>query len=288
MRRLVSIVGMISLSLSLGWLNSEVEAASVAELSARAKQARSKANVLKQGSWDAQAKLQSIQILGPVALEFVALPDLAQSVKTPSSRKAIRDIYETLQGPLNDIYTGSFKRVDQMTQDVIARDGDLEAVQDSQEYRAEQGVAARALYFLNWLHYIGSFTFDGKQKETLLTKAMNGFGEFAVGDQASRLKNESLFGRALSERELEKFDWAIRDFELLLKQPGVSADMKRKAQRALEQTRRYAKRGREGPAFSDGTGASPVPAGKKYCQAESKCERQEAQPAARSTPGLDS
>ncbi len=243
MRRLVSIIGIISLSVNLGWLSPEVEAATIAELSARAKQARSKANALKTGSWNAQAKLQAIQILGPVALEFVALPNLAQSVKTPSSKKAIRDIYETLQGPLNDIYTGSFKRVDQMTQDVIARDGDLEAVQDSQEYRAEQGVAARALYFLNWLNYIGSFTFDEKKKETLLTKAMNGFGEFAVGDQASRLKNESLFGRALSERELEKFDWAIRDFELLLKQPGVSADMKRKAQRALKQTRRYAKRG---------------------------------------------
>ena len=243
MRRLVSIIGIISLGMNLGWLNSEVEAASIAELSARAKQARSKANALKQGSWDAQAKLQAIQILGPVALEFVALPNLAQAVKTSSTRKAIRDVYETLHGPLNDIYTGSFRRVDQMTQDVIAQDGDLEAVQDSQEYRAEQGVAARALYFLNWLKYIGSFTFDDKKKNTLLTEAMNGFGEFAVGDQASRLKNESLFGRALSERELEKFDWAIRDFELLLKQPGVSADMKRKAQRALEQTRRYAKRG---------------------------------------------
>ena len=243
MRRLVSIIGMMALSLNLGGLTSEVEAASIAELSARAKQARSRANALKQGNWDAPAKLQAIQILGPVALEFVALPNLAQSVKTPSSRKAIRAVYETLHGPLNDIYTGSFQRVDQMTQDVIARDGDLEAVQDSQEYRAEQGVAARALYFLNWLNYIGSFTFDEKKKETLLTKAMNGFGEFAVGDQASRLKNESLFGRALSERELEKFDWAIRDFELLLKQPGVSTDMKRKAQRALDQTRRYAKRG---------------------------------------------
>ncbi len=241
MRRLVSIIGIISLSVHLGLPPSEVEAASVAELSARAKQARSKANALKQGN--AQAKLQAIQILGPVVLAFVALPNLAQAVKTTSSRNAIRTVYETLHGPLNDIYTGSFKRVDQMTQEVIAQDGDLEAVQDSQEYRSEQGVAARALYFLNWLNYIGSFTFEEKKKETLLTKAMNGFGEFAVGDQASRLKNESLFGRALSERELEKFDWAIRDFELLLKQPGLSTDMKRKAQRALEQTRRYAKRG---------------------------------------------
>ena len=243
MRRLVSIIGIISLSVNLGWLSPEVEAASIADLSARAKQARSKADALKKGSWDVPAKLQAIQVLGPVALEFVALPNLAQSVTTPAGRKAIRVIYETLHSPLNDIYTGSFTRVDHMTQQVIAQDGDLEAVQDSQAYRAEQGVAARALYFLNWLKYIGSFTFEDQKKNALLTEAMNGFGEFAVGDQASRLKNESLFGRALSERELEKFDWAIRDFQLLLKQPGVSADMKRKAQRALEQTRRYAKRG---------------------------------------------
>ena len=109
MRRLVSIIGMISLSVNLGWLSPEVEAASIAELSARAKQARSKANALKTGNWSVQAKLQAIQVLGPVALEFVALPNLGPiGSKTPSSRKAIRAIYETLQSPLKDIYTGQF------------------------------------------------------------------------------------------------------------------------------------------------------------------------------------
>ena len=247
-RRLVSIIGIISLSVNLGWLNPEVQAASVSELSARAKQARSKSNALKKGGWTTQSKLQAIQVLGPVALEFVAIPNLAKAVKTASGKKSIRAIYETLHNPLNDIYTSSFNRLDQMTKRVIEQDGDLEAVQDSKAYRDEQGVVSRALYFLNWLNYIGSFTYDEKKKEKLLTQAMNGFGEFAVGDQASRIKNESLFGRALSERELQKFDWAVRDFELLLKQPGVSADMKRKAQSALKQTRKYAKRGSKTPS----------------------------------------
>ena len=248
MRRLISIIGIISLSVNLGWLNPEVQAASVSALSAQAKQARSKANALKKGGWNTQSKLQAIEALGPVALKFVAIPNLAKEVKTTSGRKAIRGIYETLHTPLNEIYTSSFNRLDQMTKQVIAQDGDLEGVQDSQAYRDEQGVVSRALYFLNWLNYIGSFTFDEKKKEKLLTQAMNGFGEFAVGDQASRLKNESLFGRALSERELQKFDWAVRDFELLLKQPGLSGDMQRKAQNALKQTRRYAKSGKKTPA----------------------------------------
>jgi len=242
-RRLVSIIGMVSLVMNMGALTSEVQAASLSELSARAKQARSQVNGLKKSGWSAPKKIQAIQILGPVALDFVAVPNLAASVKTTSGRKAVRAVYETLYGPLNDIYTGSFQRIDQMTQQVIALDGDLEAVQDSQAYQDEQGVAARALYFLNHLNYIGSFAFDDEKKKKLLQKAMNGYSEFAVGEHASRLKNESLFFRALSERELQKFDWAARDFELLLKQGRLSADMRRKAERALAQTRKFAKSG---------------------------------------------
>ena len=41
MRRLVSIIGMVSLVMNMGALTSEVQAASRSELSSRAKQARS-------------------------------------------------------------------------------------------------------------------------------------------------------------------------------------------------------------------------------------------------------
>lgn len=247
MRRLVSTIGISCVYLSLAVCSPEpcsvAWAASVSELSSRAAQARGKVDALKRGNWNAAAKLEAIQLLGPVALEFIALPNLADEVKTDAGRRAVHAVYERLHAPLRDIYRTSFERLDHMTKQVIEADGDLEAVQDSQAYLSEQGVAARALYFLNWLNYIGSFTLkDKEQKNKLLTEAMNGFSEFAVGDRASKLKNESLFGRALSERELEKFDWAIRDFELLLNQPGLTTDMLRKAQHALAQTRKYAKR----------------------------------------------
>ena len=237
---LCGVLSLLCLALSL---TVSAQAASVSELSARASQARNQADALKRGDWNAEAKLRAIQLLGPVALKFIALPNLAGEVKTEAGRRAVRRVYELLHTPLNDIYQTSFGRLDRMTKDVIERDGDLEALYDSQAYLGEQGVASRALYFLNWLNYIGSFTFqDTDKKNALLTAAMNGFSEFAVGEHASKLKNESLFGRALSERELQKFDWAIRDFELLLQQPGVTTRMMRKAQHALDQTRRYAER----------------------------------------------
>lgn len=234
----------IAFTVNLGWVSSQAEANSVGKISEMASEARRQVNNLKRTGWTTDKKLEAIQILGPSALQFVAIPNLAKAVKTDSGKNAVRRIYDTLHSPLNDIYEASFNRLDQMTADVIAADGDLEAVQDSQAYLQEQGVVSRSLYFLNWLNYIGSFTLEGENKKKLLTTAMNGFSEFAVGDQASRLKNESLFGRALCERELQKFDWAVRDFELLLKQPGVAVAMRKKAETALKQTRRYAKSGR--------------------------------------------
>ena len=248
-RRQASIIALSCLTLSLA---APAHAATVSELTSRATQARNQADALERGDWNAEAKLQAIQLIGPVALEFIALPNLAGEVKTDAGRRAVRRVYDLLHAPLNDIYQASFGRLDRMTKDVIERDGDLEALYDSQAYLGEQGVASRALYFLNWLNYIGSFTFqDTEKKNALLTAAMNGFGEFAVGEHASKLKNESLFGRALSERELQKFDWAIRDFELLLQQPGLTTQMMRKAQHALDQTRRYADRADRTPPSPD-------------------------------------
>ena len=247
--RHASTVALLYLTLSLA---APAHAASVSELAARATQARNQADAIKRGDWNAKAKLEAIRLLGPVALEFIALPNLAGEVKTDAGRRAVRHVYELLHTPLNDIYQTSFGRLDRMTKDVIEQDGDLEALYDSPAYLSEQGVASRALYFLNWLNYIGSFTLqDTEEKNELLTAAMNGFGEFAVGEHASKLKNESLFGRALSERELQKFDWAIRDFELLLQQPGLTTQMMRKAQHALDQTRRYAKRADRTPPSPD-------------------------------------
>ena len=60
MRRLVSIIGMVSLVMNMGALTSEVQAASLSDLSSRAKQARSKVNALKKGRWSAQEKIEAI------------------------------------------------------------------------------------------------------------------------------------------------------------------------------------------------------------------------------------
>ena len=215
-------------------------AATISELSTRAAQAKSRAIKLKSGGKDAQ--LQAIGLIGPIAMDFVGASDLSRSVKT--SRSRVRQIYNDLSGPLKDIYVDNTNKTERWMKDVMAVDGDLEALYETQKWRDAQDVSARALYFLNWLNYVGSYVYDGKKQTKMLEEAINGFSEFASGP-ASSIKRETLFGRALSERELGEYDWAIRDFEILLKDRATSSDMRKKASNALQETRRLAQGGKK-------------------------------------------
>ncbi|TMA54339.1 MAG: hypothetical protein E6J80_10385, partial [Deltaproteobacteria bacterium] len=145
----------------------------------------------------------------------------------------MRDLYDTLSSPLEEIYHGGVSRLESLSKAVMDQDGDLEALYESRQWKDAQLVASQSLYFLNWLHYVGSLLFDGDKKKKLLEEAAKGFSEFAVGEQSAQLKHESLFGRALCEKELKQSDWAARDFELLLKEEGLPLEMQRKARLGL-------------------------------------------------------
>jgi TolA-binding protein len=157
----------------------------------------------------------------------------------------VRDLYEILSDPLDSIYDESVARLEGMSKAVMDRDGDLEALYETREWKDAQTVASQALYFLNWLHYVGAFVAEGAERKKLFEECAKGFSEFAVGEQTSQLKRESLFGRALCEKENRHFDWAIRDLELLLKDTGLSSDMERKVRAALADARTRRARGGE-------------------------------------------
>lgn len=240
MRRLV-VFGAF-LYLCVDWFAPRLSAAaSVAELLTQARQAHAQVREIKSRGWGVSDKQRAIQTLGPIALSFLSASDLAQAAQTQKAQ--VRDLYETLSDPLEEIYSNSFTRLDSLSKAVMDQDGDLEALYESREWKDAQLIASQSLYFLNWLHYIGSFVSDAPQRKQLLEEAAKGFSEFAVGEQSAQLKRESLFGRALAEKELRRFDWAIRDFELLLKDPALPADMERKVRTALAEVRTRDARG---------------------------------------------
>jgi len=216
-------------------------AATISELLAQARQAQSQVRGLKSRAWGTEEKQQAIQLLGPIALNFLSAPDLAQAAS--NQRSQVRELYDILSGPLDGIYDDSVARLEGMSKAVMDRDGDLEALYETREWKEAQVVASQSLYFLNWLHYVGAFVADGAERKKLLEECAKGFSEFAVGEQSAQLRRESLFGRALCEKESRRFDWAIRDLELLLKDTGLPSDMERKVRAALADARNRQARG---------------------------------------------
>ncbi|HXG22576.1 MAG TPA: tetratricopeptide repeat protein [Methylomirabilota bacterium] len=239
MRRLIAV--QVWLLVFGAVLPSISSAATVTELLAQARQAQAQVRALKSQRWGTDEKQRAIQLLGPIALNFLSAPDLAQAAANQKSQ--VRELYEALSEPLDSIYDESIARLESMSKSVMDRDGDLEALYETKEWKDAQTVASQSLYFLNWLHYVGAFVSDGAARKKLLDECAKGFSEFAVGEQSSQLKRESLFGRALCEKENKHFDWAIRDLELLLKDTSLPTDMERKVRAALADARNRQVRG---------------------------------------------
>ncbi|MBI3249835.1 MAG: hypothetical protein HYZ50_25350 [Deltaproteobacteria bacterium] len=223
------------------WFPAVDYAATVAELLSQARQAQAQVRSIKGQGWGTNEKQRVIEVLGPLALSFLSAPDLAQA--SSSQKGQVRELYEILSDPLDSIYDNGVASLEGMSKSVMDRDGDLEALYETKDWKDAQQVASQALYFLNWLHYVGAFVHDGTAQKKLLDECAKGFAEFAVGEQSSQLKRESLFGRALCEKEGKHFDWAIRDFELLLKDTGLPMDMERKVRAALADARNRQARG---------------------------------------------
>jgi len=228
----------------------------VAGLLGQARSANAQVRGLKKGS--VSDKQQAVQILGPVVLGVVGASDLANAAQT--QRGTVRELCDTLNDPLEDIYNDAFSDINRMSKHVMDIDGDLEALYETREWKDAQLVGSQSLYFLNWLRYICSFVADGGKRKEMLQKAADGFGEFAVGKQGSQLKRESLFGRALAEKELRQYDWAIRDLELLLQDAGLPDDMERKVRAGLADAKaRKARGGNQKDDEEEKAPAQPTP-----------------------------
>ncbi|HYC56050.1 MAG TPA: tetratricopeptide repeat protein [Candidatus Binatia bacterium] len=168
------------------------------------------------------ARAQSVEQLGKQALA------LLESNSAPSANQ-----YESLAGPLQRIYDSHRNALDSMSKQVIASDGDMDALFETPQWKEHQAQAAQALYYLNWLRYWGAQAFSGKKRTELLDEAAAGFGEFATGTGTNPIIFESRLGRGLTYLESDHADWAAADFEFILEAPSAPPERKRKAQLAL-------------------------------------------------------
>jgi TolA-binding protein len=210
-------------------------AATAADLSARARQIAS--DIAAQdsaGRFDVRAQQAAIERLGQLSLAFIDVSEQAARAGTENRDKdALLQAYEAIRKPLDQVYERNSGKLERLARAVMDVDGDLEALYESPEWKEAQLVASQALYFRNWLHYYGARLQSGAQRKEQLEKAERGFSEFAIGDRRTPLLIESLLGRALCHLELGNYDWAIRDFQLVVEEGETSSERRAKARLGL-------------------------------------------------------
>lgn len=203
------------------------------DIASRARQiAAERSQLQAQGRLDAPAEGALIERLGALVLAFIE--DSDQAARSGSSAESrLRPVFEAVHEPLAGIYSRHSTHLDRMARQIMDVDGDLEALYETREWKDSQLVAAKALYYLNWLNYYGARLYEGERRKELLQAAEKGFSEFAIGERKTDLLTESLLGRALCHLELGNYEWAIRDLQIVLEEPNVSADRKAKARLGL-------------------------------------------------------
>jgi tetratricopeptide (TPR) repeat protein len=182
---------------------------------------------------DADAEAALVEALGQSVLAYIDESDrLHRAGRERGRAEELRAAFETIHGPLDRIYRRSSGRIDKLARAVMDEDGDLESLYESAEFAGAQAIAAKALYYLNWLNYYGAMVSQGARRDQLLRECESGFSQFVVGDQGEELIDESLLGRGLCSLELGNDEWALRDFRTVVEGEGPN-ERKAKAHLAL-------------------------------------------------------
>lgn len=182
---------------------------------------------------DADAEAALVETLGESVLAYIDESDRLQRAVQGNRRvDELRAAFETIHAPLDRIYRRNSGRIEELAGAVMAEDGDLEALYETTEFADAQAVAAKALYYLNWLDYYGAMVSQGARRDELLRQCEDGFSQFVVGDQSVELIDESLLGRGLCSLELGNDEWAMRDFRMVI-EGEASSERKAKARLAL-------------------------------------------------------
>ncbi len=225
-------------------------AVTVGGLGAEVRSARETAGTLARRAWNVDAETRLVDRVNTIADHFQELA--STGARIPQTANSVMKLIETIRGR----YTSALEA---MQAEVIRKDGDLEAVQDSKAWKDRELLAMRLLYRLNWVRYEIAARYERStaKRSSLLKHARDGFAEFlSAGDR--ELTIESLLGHGLASKTLKDYDTAIRDFhDALSKSPDK--DTAAKLRLALAET--YLTVGRIGNALAETERLGTMPVG---------------------------
>jgi TolA-binding protein len=132
-------------------------------------------------------------------------------------------------------------KMDEQREAIVDRDGDLEALYRSPEWRDDEVATLVLGYHLAWVRYQGAqLTQDPAAKKKLLRQAANGFEQYTAAEEIPEIYAEGLYGRGLALLDLGEYREAIGELETAARLPRTAA----KAKAALAEAKRRAAGGK--------------------------------------------
>ena len=142
-----------------------------------------------------------------------------QWVRTGSAeaRASAASLADALLPLLERLHAYHQGRIDKAQNEIIAADGNPEVLYEQKSWQVDRGFALATLGQLTWVYYRTVMLHpEAKEANAIrLKKAIEGFSEFVFSPDA-RLRDESLLGRALAERERGETDAAAGDLKAVL------------------------------------------------------------------------
>jgi len=135
-----------------------------------------------------------------------------------SPNASAQRVGDELVPALASIYDGLTARLDGMRNEVLERDGDLEALLASRAYRDRETLQLTALYHLSWARYQQALTMSSgsNTRRTLLRQAVRGFTEFVYVNEVSQVYGDCLYGRGLAFYALGQNQNAAADLQAVI------------------------------------------------------------------------
>ncbi|MEA2624033.1 MAG: hypothetical protein QOD06_78 [Candidatus Binatota bacterium] len=155
--------------------------------------------------------------LGTISAEVADRYDAWTRSGSSESRGAATGLADALLPVLERLHRYHQDAIDRMQNAIIAVDGNPEVLYGQREWQVHRGFALASMGQLAWLYYRCAMLHPEKKeaRNDWLRRAVEGFGDFIFAEDP-RLRDESLLGRALAERELGEWDPAKNDLRAVI------------------------------------------------------------------------
>lgn len=141
-----------------------------------------------------------------------------QAELTKKAKEEATSLFSTNGEVIKEIRDWNKKRVEDLQENKLDQMENTEAFFRSPEWQEPQYLISLASYWLSWNGYYASLLYSANEpsRKDLLDKAVEGFSRAIIDFKEESIIIRSLFGRALCYKEMEDYDKAVNDLNLVI------------------------------------------------------------------------